>query len=146
MSGATFGRKGTVDGAALAARREAFLAAERARAQRPAQESGVELTRPGPASTPFFVREKSVGTAYLLWFFLGGFSAHRFYLGYTTSAMTQLVLTPLSYGLLFADSLIGLLTLCGAGLWILADAFLIPGMQREANARGRRADPASIFA
>ena len=37
-------------------------------------------------ATPVYVREKSMGTAYLLWFVLGGFSAHRFYLGYPTSA------------------------------------------------------------
>lgn len=34
---------------------------------------------------------KSKGVAYLLWFFLGIFSAHRFYLGKTGSAIVYLL-------------------------------------------------------
>ena len=34
---------------------------------------------------------KSKGTAYLLWFFLGGFSAHRFYLGHIGIGILYLV-------------------------------------------------------
>lgn len=34
---------------------------------------------------------KSKTTAYLLWFFLGGFSAHRFYMGKTGSAIVYLL-------------------------------------------------------
>ncbi|MDG2514463.1 TM2 domain-containing protein [Sphingobium yanoikuyae] len=36
--------------------------------------------------------KKSVGVAYLLWFFLGGFGGHRFYLGQTGTAVAQLAL------------------------------------------------------
>lgn len=50
--------------------------------------------------------------AYLLWFFLGLFSAHRFYLGRPVSAIFQIV----SY-----------LFLLGF-LWLFIDLFLIPGM------------------
>lgn len=132
--GAGFGRKGTVDGAALAARRAAFLAEERARVQRP-----TDGGRPVHSSpSPVFVREKSTGVAYLLWFFLGGFSAHRFYLGFFTSAAIQAGLTPIAYAMLFSGSLFGVLPLFAAGLWILADAFMIPGMVRQANDRIRR--------
>jgi TM2 domain-containing membrane protein YozV len=53
--------------------------------------------------------------AYLFWFFLGIFSAHRFYLGRPGTAILQI----LSY-----------LVLIGF-LWLLVDAFLIPGMVRS---------------
>lgn len=146
MSGATFGRKATADGTALAARRAAFLAEERARAARHAEDRGCERGPLPPGAAPGYIREKSMGTAYLLWFFLGGFSAHRFYLGFTTSAMIQLVLAPIGYGLLLSEPLVGFVTLIFAGLWILADVFLIPGMHREANAQSRRHATPSVFA
>ena len=57
----------------------------------------------------------SVLVAYLLWFFLGLFSAHRFYLGRPGTAILQI----LSY-----------LVLIGF-VWLLIDAFLIPGMARD---------------
>lgn len=142
MSGGTFGRKGSVDGAALAARRAAFLAEERARASRP----DLVGARSAAAANQAFAPEKSVGVAYLLWFFLGGVSAHRFYLGYTVSAVIQLALGPFCWTLLLTGSLWALLPLMAAGLWILADAFLIPSMARDANQRGRRADVAGVFA
>lgn len=56
----------------------------------------------------------NMAVAYLLWLFLGIFSAHRFYLGRTTSAIFQI----LSY-----------LIIVGF-IWLLVDAFLIPGMFR----------------
>jgi TM2 domain-containing membrane protein YozV len=57
--------------------------------------------------------------AYLLWFFLGLFGAHRFYLGRTGSAVAQLLLT---------ITVIGLFVSC---VWVLIDVFLIEGMMRE---------------
>jgi TM2 domain-containing membrane protein YozV len=142
MSGGAFGRKGSIDGAALAARRAAFLAEERARSQRPAQDG----VRPPPASTHALVREKSVATAYLLWFFLGGLSAHRFYLGFSTSGAIQVTLLPISWALIASGSLAAFVTMAAGSIWILVDAFLIPGLQREANARLRRNASASVFA
>lgn len=53
--------------------------------------------------------------AYLLWFFLGIFSAHRFYLGKTGSAIVQI----LTYLILIGF------------IWLLIDAFLIPGMVQQ---------------
>lgn len=55
------------------------------------------------------------GLAYVLWFFLGFFSAHRFYLGRPGTAVFQLLLNCVVVGL----------------LWTLIDAFLIPGMVRD---------------
>jgi TM2 domain-containing membrane protein YozV len=141
MSGATFGRKGAGPDADLAARRAAFLAAERARSHQPPP--GDEIAA---AARPVLVREKSLSTAYLLWFFLGGLSAHRFYLGSPASAAIQLTLTPLGYGLLIGKSQAGYAILLCAWLWILADLFIIPSLVRAANEGARRGAVASVFA
>ncbi len=58
---------------------------------------------------------KSKGVAYLLWFFLGGFSAHRFYLGKVASGVLYLLT-----GQLF-----------GIG-WVI-DAFILGGMVDTEN-------------
>ena len=70
----------------------------------------------------FEQNEKSKGTAYLLWLFLGWFGAHRFYAGKTKSAVLQMVLSLTGVGLL-------LVTLW----WWLIDAFLVPDMINERN-------------
>lgn len=137
--------KDTVDGAAMAERRAAFLAAERARKAEQPERPAFEGAAPAPA-VGARVREKSTGMAYLLWFFLGGLSVHRFYLGYTTSGAIQVMMAPLSYGLLLGGSPIGLVPLFAAGLWILGDAFVIPSMVREANERARRLAVGTVFA
>ena len=152
MSGATFGRKGAAPNPDLAARRAAFLAAERARPKQAApagggRDPGIEdgLSRP-PLIERAYVPRKTMGTAYLLWFFLGGLSAHRFYLGFRISAIIQMLLTPFGYAMLLSKSSIGLLAVPAAGLWILADVFLIPGMVAKANERARELSYASTFA
>lgn len=55
---------------------------------------------------------KSAGAAYLLWFFLGFLSAHRFYLGKPVSAILQI----LSYFILVGF------------VWWVLDFFLIPSI------------------
>ena len=70
--------------------------------------------------------KKSTGVAYLLWFFLAGFGAHRFYLGRTGSAVAMLILFVLGWATLAI--LIGAFFLIAVGIWALVDAFLIPGM------------------
>ncbi|MEG3174798.1 TM2 domain-containing protein [Sphingomonas sp. RB3P16] len=57
----------------------------------------------------------STGVAYLFWLFLWFVSAHRFYLGRPGTAILQI----LSYFFLIGF------------VWLLIDAFLIPGMIRE---------------
>jgi TM2 domain-containing membrane protein YozV len=74
----------------------------------------------------FQASKKSTGAAYLLWFFLGGFGAHRFYLGQTGTAITQLLLCVLGWLPLFIGWMI-------LGVWWLIDAFLIPGIIEEQN-------------
>jgi TM2 domain-containing membrane protein YozV len=57
----------------------------------------------------------STAVAYLLWFFLWFVSGHRFYLGRPGTAILQI----LSYFILVGF------------IWVLVDAFLIPGMIRD---------------
>jgi len=65
--------------------------------------------------------KQSAPVAYLLWFFLGLFGGHNFYLKRTGVAVAQLILS---------------LTLVGMAItivWIIVDAFLIPGWVRAQN-------------
>jgi TM2 domain-containing membrane protein YozV len=75
--------------------------------------------------------KKSMGVAYLLWFFLGGFGGHRFYIEKTGSAVAMLIMTILGLATLFV--FIGGIILPAVGIWVLVDAFLIPGWIREQN-------------
>jgi TM2 domain-containing membrane protein YozV len=75
--------------------------------------------------------KKSLVIAYLLWWFLGSFGAHRFYLGRNGTASAMLVLTIVSIPLIFVG--IGLVTLLISGIWAFIDAFLIPGICRDFN-------------
>lgn len=66
--------------------------------------------------------KKSAGVAYLFWFLTWFVSGHRFYLGRPISAVLQI----LSYFVLVGF------------LWLLIDAFLIPGMVRQSTDRERQ--------
>lgn len=66
---------------------------------------------------------KSTSIAYTLFFFLGSFGAHRFYLGRRDSAIAMLGLGLV--GCMFWQLLI--LSL----IWCTVDGFLIPGFIRE---------------
>ena len=142
MSGATFGRKGAAPDPDLAARRAAFLAAERAR---PKVAPTVEDDFGRKAERPY-VSRKTTSTAYLLWFFFAGVGGHRHYLGFRITAVIQMLLTPLGYAMLWSKSPAGLLLVPAAGIWILVDAFLIPGMVAKANERARESSFATTFA
>jgi len=63
----------------------------------------------------------SMVVAYLLWFFLGLFGGHNFYLKRTGVAVAQLIVT-----LTFVGMLITI-------VWAIVDAFLIPGWVRRQN-------------
>jgi TM2 domain-containing membrane protein YozV len=81
----------------------------------------------------FEANKRSMGISYLLWFFLGGFGGHRFYNGKTGSAIAQLVLTLI--GIVLSLIAIGVLILLPVAIWVLVDAFLIPGWVRDYNNR-----------
>ncbi|CAH0130370.1 hypothetical protein SRABI130_00283 [Pseudomonas sp. Bi130] len=73
--------------------------------------------------------QKSTGVAYLLWFLLGGFGGHRFYLGKTGTAVAQLIITIVGF--------FTLIPLIVTGIWLLVDLFLIPGIIREHSEKVR---------
>ncbi|RZU38202.1 tetratricopeptide repeat protein [Fluviicoccus keumensis] len=89
-------------------------------------------THVSTANTP-----PSKSTAYLLWFFLGGLGAHRFYTGRKGSGIAMMLLGLSSAG---AQGKIILISLPLA-LWWFVDAFLIPGMVRDAAANVEEVDP-----
>jgi len=76
--------------------------------------------------------KKSMLVAYLLWFFLGPLGIHRFYLGATGTGIAQLLIWVFGILLLFAY-LVGLILLIPLGIWLVVDAFLIPGMITRHN-------------
>lgn len=141
---AAFGQAGTAPVEAssdpAAERRAAFLAAERARAADADGEAGERPVVAGTAK-PIVVGGKSLGTAYVLWFFLGGFSAHRFYLNTPLTAIAQVSLWYISL-MFYMSGQPGAGYLVTAGwLWILGDAFFIPKLRDAANEKiGRRAE------
>ncbi|MEM5439925.1 TM2 domain-containing protein [Paraburkholderia diazotrophica] len=76
-------------------------------------------------------QKKSVGVAYLLWFFIGTLGGHRFYVGRKGTAIIQLLLTIVGACTAFIG--IGLFIIGCVGLWVLVDAFLLPGIVRTFN-------------
>ena len=93
--------------------------------------AGGGVSNDAKAMMAFESGKKSTGIGYLLWFFFGGLGIHRFYLGRTGSAIAMLVITILSVILLFVG--IGFLDLIAVGIWLIVDAFLIPGIVQETN-------------
>jgi hypothetical protein len=157
-----FGRKpmAITQGAAMSdleARRAAFIAAERQRrideGEQRLSAQPVGAARDIPTG-PFFVRqEKSMAIAYLLWFLLGGFSAHRFYVGATATACIQLFLNigglfMLLSGVVsndFGGMGFGFLMMASAGIWLIVDIFLIPGLCRRAGTGRPGPSAAHVF-
>ena len=79
------------------------------------------LSNDARAMMLFEANKKTALVAYILWFFLGLLGGHNFYLKRTGIAVAQLLLT---------------LTIVGAVItvvWVLVDAFLIPGWVRNQN-------------
>jgi TM2 domain-containing membrane protein YozV len=69
----------------------------------------------------FEANKKQNLVGYLLWFFVGYFGGHNFYLGRTGVAIAQLILTLTIIGLVVTF------------FWHIVDAFLIPGWVRHQN-------------
>jgi TM2 domain-containing membrane protein YozV len=79
-----------------------------------------------PRSRDYTADGRSMSVAYLLWFLLGYFGAHRFYLGRYRSGCFMAMLSFL--GMILAFVLVGFVFLIPVSIWWIADAFLIPGM------------------
>lgn len=77
--------------------------------------------------------QKDVGIAYLLAILLGGFAAHRFYVGRIGSAIAFICLWWI--GWLTTGAIVGIFMVLAAGIWWIIDLFLLAGMVREANGR-----------
>lgn len=72
----------------------------------------------------------NMAVAYMLWFFLGIVSAHRFYLGRTSTAILQII----SYFILVGF------------IWLLIDGFLIPSMMRSKQDEIRQREKVNMIA
>src|SRR5215510_3062455 len=79
------------------------------------------LSRDTRAMMLFEANKKTALVAYILWFFLGLLGGHNFYLKRTGVAVAQLLLTLPVVGMVVTV------------VWVLVDAFLIPGWVRNQN-------------
>lgn len=79
----------------------------------------------------FQTHKKELAVAFLLWWFLGIFGGHRFYLGRAASGIAMLSITVVSIPL--ALIFIGVLTLGAVWIWWLVDAFLLSGWVTQHN-------------
>ncbi len=154
MAGATFGRKGAAAAAPagrrarfiappvpgsddeMALRREAFVAAERARSgQATKADPMASAERAKKEGLPAFPGRKTLAVAYSLWFMLWAISAHRFYLGRWITGIVQTLLWYVSLMFWMAGHDLALYPLVTGLTWIGIDLFLIPGLLRAANER-----------
>lgn len=87
----------------------------------------------GPYAPQHARPAKEVGIAYVFLLLLGGFGAHRFYLGRPGSAIALLLIW--WTGWLLAFAVIGIPLIIAGGIWLLVDLFILPSMVRETNAR-----------
>lgn len=136
MSG--FGRKGlavhqsqrdavAARDAEMAAKRDAFIASERA--NRTIENANISSSETFEYLKPR--AKRSMTTAYLCWLVLGQISMHRFYIGARESAMYQISLFVGGLIAFFVYAPLGLALLAAWVIWIFADLFLIPGLLRE---------------
>lgn len=148
------------EGDPLTAKREAFIAAERARVA-----SEGSPSRPGLSDTAANYRtprshsvdqprwtlrvfgpveSRNLFVAYIWWFVLSNVSAHRFYAGAIQSGVMQVGLLLTSVAMVFVVVPLGAAGILAWIGWVFLDAFLLPGMMRRLKST-RHVD-ASIFA
>jgi TM2 domain-containing membrane protein YozV len=95
--------------------------------------TGTGISLDTQAIMMFDAHKKSVGVAYLLWFFLGWLGVHRFYAKRTGSAVAILLLTILGWVTVFFG--VGLIFFVVVGVWLFVDIFLIPGIVASYNSQ-----------
>ncbi len=89
-----------------------------------------------PTSAAYYypVRQKSRVAAGLLGIFLGGLGVHNFYLGFTSRAVVQLVVSLLGYLLFWL--ILPLLAALGIAIWGLVEGIVILAGGRPVDAKG----------
>ncbi|MBA4493072.1 TM2 domain-containing protein [Paenactinomyces guangxiensis] len=88
-------------------------------------------------STELEHAKKSMAVGYVLWFFLGEFGAHNFFVGRTGPAVAQLILGLLGWFTIWIFG-IGLIFLIPLWIWKLIDAFLLHGWINRQNEEAER--------
>jgi len=148
MTARTFGRKGvseTGGAAAMASRRAAFLASERAAGDRAAETDifpapvRVDLAKaPAPAQpeAPPVARRpvgpRSLPIAYALWLVLGIAGVHRLYLGRTRSGALQAAICAGCFAATWMQYYQAFAGLAICWLWMFADGIQLKKMHAEA--------------
>ncbi len=94
---------------------------------------GFGVSSDARAIMAFQAKRKSPGVSYALWIFLGGLGAHRFYHGRVISGFGLMALSLFGYFALLGGG-IPYFVMAG-GVWMIVDAFLIPGWVAAYNAR-----------
>lgn len=87
---------------------------------------------------------KSPLIAYLLWFFLGTWGAHNFYLGRKGVAIAQLILGII--GWITTLLLVGFFILAIVGIWAFIDVFLISSYIKKSAKESRELKAQRILA
>ncbi len=85
------------------------------------------------AQMMFNAKQKSTFATYVLWFFLGGVGAHRFFTGNTFSAVVMLMLGVFGIFLALVFLPVGMFLFIVLGIWYVVDIFLIPGLVVKCN-------------
>ena len=154
MTARAFGRKGNADGAPPAPRRAsfgarnpdrfeaveidenalrraAFIAEERARAEAPAAAEVETLAAAVPLAPP----DRSLKTAYILWFCAGLFGGHRFYLRRPITGAIQALLFLGAWGAAVAEYYAGFGVVALSCLWLVVDGLLMRGLHATSGPR-----------
>lgn len=144
MNARTFGKKNAVggDGDAIASRRAAFVADERARADRIAESEVFEAPAAAvrakvadvvaePETAPPVILNRSLKIAYALWLTLGVFGAHRFYLARPLTGAILATLSIASFVMVAREHYPYFAGIAVAVMWMVADGFLIEPMHRK---------------
>ena len=101
----------------------------------PLNPGAVVCTHCGCSTTVVSPNAKSKVAAGLLGIFLGAFGAHNFYLGYTSKAVLQLVLTIVGFVLSCIG--IGALLVLGIEIWGLVEGIMILAGKIDVDGQGR---------
>lgn len=84
---------------------------------------GAQVGMDAQTMMAYDTHKKDMAIAYVLWYFVGIFGAHRFYMGQNGSGAAMLTLTIVSIPLFFV--VIGIFTYLAVFIWWIVDAFIL---------------------